>query len=219
MTGYPTGNVGFEGLRKVSAARDCSGGATRFPERVPQTTGLYSLRVPEAGLRALGASRAGSSLTRRRPSSPTSSQGHPSVCMSCLPLLVRTPVMLDQSPPCMRSRSVVSDCLQPHGLQPLSMGCSRQEYWSGLPFPYPKGLLDPGIEPRFLALQLDSLLAEPPGKSLFRNKKLLETILGINNSPTEQGGGEVLLGLDHLPWPITLKCLLLNIRIYLFFSS
>ena len=86
-----------------------------------------------------------------------------------------------------------------------------------MPFPYPKGLLDPGIEPRFLALQLDSLLAEPPGKSLFRNKKLLETILGINNSPTEQGGGEVLLGLDHLPWPITLKCLLLNIRIYLFF--
>ena len=101
MTGYPTGSVGFEGLRKVSAARDCSGCATRFPERVPQTTGLYSLRVPEAGLRALGASRAGSSLTRRRPSSPTSSQGHPSVCVSCLPLLVRTPVMLDQSPPCM----------------------------------------------------------------------------------------------------------------------
>ena len=102
---------------------------------------------------------------------------------------------------------------------PLSMGCSRQEYWSGLPFPCPKDLLEPGIEPRFLALQLDSLLAEPPGKSLFRNKKLLETILGTNNSPTEQGGGEVLLGLDHLPWPITLKCLLLNIRIDLFFSS
>ena len=82
MTGYPTGNVGFEGLRKVSATRDCSGCATKFPERVSQTTGLYSLRVPEAGLRALGASGAGSSLTQRRPSSPTSSQGHPSVCVS-----------------------------------------------------------------------------------------------------------------------------------------
>ena len=30
---------------------------------------------------------------------------------------------------------------------PLSMGFSRQEYWSGLPFPFPGGLLDPGIEP------------------------------------------------------------------------
>ena len=67
---------------------------------------------------------------------------------------------------------------------------------SGLPFPCPKNLLNPGIEPRFLALQLDSLLAEPPGKSLFSNKKLLEPILGTNSSPTEQGGGEVLLGLD-----------------------
>ena len=123
MTGYPTGNVGFEGLRKVSATRDCSGCATKFPERVSQTTGLYSLRVPEAGLRALGASGAGSSLTQRWPSSPTSSQGHPSVCVSCSPLLVRTPVMLDQSPPCLRSRSVVSNCLQPHGLQPARPLC------------------------------------------------------------------------------------------------
>ena len=37
------------------------------------------------------------------------------------------------------SRSVVSDSLQPHGLQAaLSMGFSRQEYWSGLPFPSPR---------------------------------------------------------------------------------
>ena len=39
---------------------------------------------------------------------------------------------------------------------PLSMGFSRQEYWSGLPFPSPGDLLDPGIEPRSLALQADS---------------------------------------------------------------
>ena len=39
---------------------------------------------------------------------------------------------------------------------PLSMGFSRQEYWSGLPFPYPGDLPDPGIEPRSPALQADS---------------------------------------------------------------
>ena len=32
---------------------------------------------------------------------------------------------------------------------PLSMGFSRQEYWSGLPWPSPRGLPDPGIEPRY----------------------------------------------------------------------
>ena len=40
---------------------------------------------------------------------------------------------------------------------PLSMGFSRQEYWSGLPFPSPGDLPDPGIKPAFPALQVDSL--------------------------------------------------------------
>ena len=40
---------------------------------------------------------------------------------------------------------------------PRSMGFSRQEYWSGLPFPSSGDLLDPGIEPGFPALQADSL--------------------------------------------------------------
>ena len=44
---------------------------------------------------------------------------------------------------------------------PLSMGFSRQEYWSGLPFPSPGYLPDPGIEPRFLTLQEDALNSEP----------------------------------------------------------
>ena len=43
---------------------------------------------------------------------------------------------------------------------PLSVGFSRQEYWSGLPFPSPGDLLDPGFEPRSPALQADSLLTE-----------------------------------------------------------
>ena len=49
---------------------------------------------------------------------------------------------------------------------PLSMGFSRQEYWSGLPFPSPGDLSDPGIEPRFPALEADALTSEPPGKPL-----------------------------------------------------
>ena len=48
---------------------------------------------------------------------------------------------------------------------PPSMGFSRQEYWSGLPFPSPGDLPDPGTEPRFSALQADALTSEPPGKT------------------------------------------------------
>ena len=49
---------------------------------------------------------------------------------------------------------------------PPSMGLSRQEYWSGLPFPSPGDLPDPGIEPRSPALQADALTSEPPGKQV-----------------------------------------------------
>ena len=67
----------------------------------------------------------------------------------------------------------MSDSLQPCGLYvarqaPLSIGFSRQEYWSGLPFPSPGDLPNPGIKPRSAALQADSLPSEPPGNpSLF----------------------------------------------------
>ena len=47
---------------------------------------------------------------------------------------------------------------------PLSMGFPRQEYWSGLSFPPPGDLPDPGIEPGSPALQVYSLPSEPPGK-------------------------------------------------------
>ena len=47
---------------------------------------------------------------------------------------------------------------------PQSMEFSRQEYWSGLPFPFPGDLPNPGIEPRSPALQADALPLEPPGK-------------------------------------------------------
>ena len=45
----------------------------------------------------------------------------------------------------------------------LSVGFSRQEYWSGLPFPPPVDLPNPGIEPGSPALQTDALPSEPPG--------------------------------------------------------
>ena len=47
---------------------------------------------------------------------------------------------------------------------PPSVEFSRQEYWSGLPFPSPEDLPDPGIKYRSPMLQADSLLSESPGK-------------------------------------------------------
>ena len=47
---------------------------------------------------------------------------------------------------------------------PLSLRFSRQEYWSGFPFPSPGDLPDPGIEPKSSALQADSLPSKLQGK-------------------------------------------------------
>ena len=58
---------------------------------------------------------------------------------------------------------------------PLSMGFSRQEYWSGLPFPFPGDLPDPGIEPRSPALRADASPSEPSGK-----QKLLPNLCYIS---------------------------------------
>ena len=53
---------------------------------------------------------------------------------------------------------------------PLSTGFSWQEYWSGLPFPSPGDLPNPGIEPGSPALQADALSSEPPGKPIKLSK-------------------------------------------------
>ena len=68
---------------------------------------------------------------------------------------------------------------------PLSMGFSRQEYWSGLPFPSPGDLPDPGIELGSPALQADALTSEPPGKQFYK--------VGINRET------EVQTGYTHHP--------------------
>ena len=51
------------------------------------------------------------------------------------------------------------------GQPPLSMGFSRQEYWSGFPFPSPGDLPNLGIKPESPELQVDSIPSEPPGKT------------------------------------------------------
>ena len=64
---------------------------------------------------------------------------------------------------------------------PLSLGFSKQEYWSGLPFPSP-GDPNPGIEPRSPALQVDSLPTEPPGSPNTQHSCQLER---LNPDPTD----------------------------------
>ena len=51
---------------------------------------------------------------------------------------------------------------------PLFMGFPKQEYWNGLPFPFPGDIPDSGVKPRSLALPADSLPSEPPGNPNFK---------------------------------------------------
>ena len=91
---------------------------------------------------------------------------------------------------------VMSNSLQPHALYIQSVGFSRPAYWM-VAFPFSGGSSQPrdrGIKPRSPALQLDSLLAEPPGKLLY--------LLGMSVRPT-------------LSFPCCVMCT--NIR-YLLFS-
>ena len=66
---------------------------------------------------------------------------------------------------------------------PLPMGFSRQEYWSGEPFPSPGDLIDPGMEPGSPALQADSLPSEPPGSPY------VSQLGRLKKSPQTEGGG------------------------------
>ena len=66
---------------------------------------------------------------------------------------------------------------------PPSMGFSRQECWSGLPFPSPGDLPDPGIKPRSPALQADALLSEPMQKYML-NDSISRKSLGYMNKCT-----------------------------------
>ena len=71
---------------------------------------------------------------------------------------------------------------------PLSMRFSRQGYWSGLPFPSPGDLPNPGIEPRSPALQADSLPTELQGKPslaiYLKYSSVYMSILKLPNHPS-----------------------------------
>ena len=94
---------------------------------------------------------------------------------TCLPPGVQVPVLQLYPTMCcaVLSRSVLSDSLRPHGLQPARLLCpwgfSRQEYWSGLLCPPPGDLPYRGIESGSSALQANSLPAELPGKPIFND--------------------------------------------------
>ena len=121
---------------------------------------------------------------------------------------------------CVFSRSVVSNSVIPWtvGRQaPLSMGFSRQEYWSGLPFPFPGDLPKPGIKSMSLPLAGGLFTTVPPGKN--RNSNQIGTfavlLCGLNEkmrkrmpgsrltaalpSPPLVFSGSVMVSL--LPWP------------------
>ena len=78
------------------------------------------------------------------------------------------------------------------------MGSSRQEYWSGLQCPPPEDLPDPGIRPGSPALQVDSLLSEPPGKPKKIGVGSLSLLQGIFLTQ-ELNQGLLHLQADSLP--------------------
>ena len=78
------------------------------------------------------------------------------------------------------------------------MEFSRPDYWSGLPFPSPGDLPNPGIEPRSSTLQVNSLPAEPQGKP--KNTGVGDlSLLQRNFLTQEPNGGLLVLQTDSLP--------------------
>ena len=73
---------------------------------------------------------------------------------------------------------------------PQSVEFSRQEYWSGLPFPSPGDLPNPGTEPRSLTLQADALPSEPPGNPKNTGVDSLSLLQGI--FPTQELNWDLL---------------------------
>ena len=66
---------------------------------------------------------------------------------------------------------------------PLSMGFSRQEYWNGMPFPFPGAFPDPGIKLQSPCLQTDSLWSEPPAnKNIYLSPNLVVITLIVKRS-------------------------------------
>ena len=85
--------------------------------------------------------------------------------------------------------------VRPHGLYPTSMELSRQEYWSGLPFPSPGNLPNPGIEPRsphdawlmnMVKISLSLLIGEMQRKTPVKNQLIFTRFTKINKPDSNQ---------------------------------
>ena len=85
---------------------------------------------------------------------------------------------------CVLSRSVMPDSLQRYGdhQAPLSIGFPRQEYWSGLPFPSPGDLPNPGIKPDPPALA-GRFYTVPPGNLNVKKKKIEISFNSLASKP------------------------------------
>ena len=106
------------------------------------------------------------SYTNRHPLTHTHTHTHTHITLHCR-VIDYSRTVWNQSGVLSISHSVVSDSEAPWAVAcqaHMSMEFFRQEYWSGLPFPSPGDLPDPGIKPRSPALQADSLPSEPPEK-------------------------------------------------------
>ena len=91
---------------------------------------------------------------------------------------------------------------------PLSMGFSRQKYWSGLLFPSSGDLPNPGIKPRSPALHVDSLLFEPPGNPEDTGVSGLSLLQG--NFPIQESNQGLLHCRSILNQPSYQQSLILN---------
>ena len=87
---------------------------------------------------------------------------------------------------------------------PPSIGFCRQEYWSGLLFPSPGDLPDPGIEPGSPTLQADSLPSAPPGKPNMKgtSHQIYETQMHFHQKPEPPCGRDGALPCRRwIHWP------------------
>ena len=83
---------------------------------------------------------------------------------------------------------------------PLSMLFSRQEYWSGLPFPSPEDLPDPGIEPASPALAGRFFITVPPGKPTFSFRFKLFAFLSVATNRVWAGPWMHIMLLNKHTW-------------------
>ena len=124
------------------------------------------------------------------------------VCANSARLYFQSKIQLDHQEAverqCKKVRVLVTQSCQIlwDRMAPLSREFSRQEYWSGQPFPSPGDLSDPRIEPLSCTFQADSLLSEPPGKP--RERQRYSNNKNMSNTLAIQRKSLLFLGLEGI---------------------